>query len=402
MAFLFAALSLLATSVREVLEGLLQTRAIHLERGIRSLLNDSDGKGLTEALYMHPLVTSLFPGDYDPEKLTRRLFCRKDKTERVPFRSNLPAYIPARNFASALLDLAGRGAPGAAVTETALSLANIRNRLDTLIAEPHVRRAISLALDDAGQDIERARLNIQAWYDSAMDRVSGWYRKETQWILFAIGLFSAAALNVDAVRVADALYTNQTLRESVLTEARAANDAVAAGHDEIAKRLGCADGAIPADGLSCTQARIEKLGLPIGWNDQHLSWASPAEIWASPIATLAPLAGSLPGWLVTALAISLGAPFWFDLLNKFMVIRSTVKPHEKSPEEASEDRQPKVRTVNIAAPAAAPAAAVAPAMPGPVAPPPNPPGEPNRIEADDFDPAQALMGGKLDPLEGQI
>jgi hypothetical protein len=37
----------------------------------------------------------------------------------------------------------------------------------------------------------------------------------------------------------------------------------------------------------------------------------------------------------------MGAPFWFDLLNKVMVIRSTVKPHEKSPEEASEDRQAK-------------------------------------------------------------
>jgi hypothetical protein len=35
----------------------------------------------------------------------------------------------------------------------------------------------------------------------------------------------------------------------------------------------------------------------------------------------------------------MGAPFWFDLLNKIMVVRSTVKPKEKSPEEASEDRQ---------------------------------------------------------------
>ena len=34
----------------------------------------------------------------------------------------------------------------------------------------------------------------------------------------------------------------------------------------------------------------------------------------------------------------LGAPFWFDVLNKFMVIRATVKPREKSPDEASEDR----------------------------------------------------------------
>jgi hypothetical protein len=45
------------------------------------------------------------------------------------------------------------------------------------------------------------------------------------------------------------------------------------------------------------------------------------------------------GWLITALAISLGSAFWFDTLNKIIVIRSTVKPHEKSQEEASEDRQ---------------------------------------------------------------
>jgi hypothetical protein len=43
------------------------------------------------------------------------------------------------------------------------------------------------------------------------------------------------------------------------------------------------------------------------------------------------------GWLLTALAISLGAPFWFDMLNKFIVVRSTVKPKEKSPEEKSKD-----------------------------------------------------------------
>lgn len=43
------------------------------------------------------------------------------------------------------------------------------------------------------------------------------------------------------------------------------------------------------------------------------------------------------GWLLTALAATLGAPFWFDVLNRIIVIRSTVKPREKSPEEGSED-----------------------------------------------------------------
>jgi DNA repair exonuclease SbcCD ATPase subunit len=43
------------------------------------------------------------------------------------------------------------------------------------------------------------------------------------------------------------------------------------------------------------------------------------------------------GWLLTAMAVSLGAPFWFDTLNRLMVIRSTVKPHEKSREQESKD-----------------------------------------------------------------
>ena len=45
------------------------------------------------------------------------------------------------------------------------------------------------------------------------------------------------------------------------------------------------------------------------------------------------------GWLITGFAISFGAPFWFDLLNRMMVVRSTVKPDEKSPDESSKDKQ---------------------------------------------------------------
>jgi hypothetical protein len=70
--------------------------------------------------------------------------------------------------------------------------------------------------------------------------------------------------------------------------------------------------------------RLDALELPIGWPDREF-----ARDWYMRVI----------GWLITGFAISFGAPFWFDLLNKMMVIRSTVKPHEKSPEESSEDRQ---------------------------------------------------------------
>lgn len=44
------------------------------------------------------------------------------------------------------------------------------------------------------------------------------------------------------------------------------------------------------------------------------------------------------GLLFTEVALSLGAPFWFDVFNKFIVVLSTIEPREKSPEEASKDR----------------------------------------------------------------
>ncbi len=48
-------------------------------------------------------------------------------------------------------------------------------------------------------------------------------------------------------------------------------------------------------------------GIPIGWGDGSVTWKA--------------ITSHLPGWLLTALALSLGAPFWFDLLNKVVNVR---------------------------------------------------------------------------------
>jgi hypothetical protein len=84
---------------------------------------------------------------------------------------------------------------------------------------------------------------------------------------------------------------------------------------------------------------IKKLSLPIGWldsgTDLRLIW--PGNKWTDKGGWRDQLYWHWLGWLITALAVSLGAPFWFDLLNKVIVVRSTVKPHEKSPEERSKE-----------------------------------------------------------------
>jgi hypothetical protein len=89
--------------------------------------------------------------------------------------------------------------------------------------------------------------------------------------------------------------------------------------------------------LAQAKCEIDSLGLPIGWKPEE--WPGFAfwkydDVWTN---WAKQIRIHFFGWLLTALAISLGAPFWFDLLNKFIVVRSTVKPKEKSPEEKSKD-----------------------------------------------------------------
>ena len=90
------------------------------------------------------------------------------------------------------------------------------------------------------------------------------------------------------------------------------------------------------------ESEIRDIGYPIGWNPpaQRSCRAGSVDQPAVECSVSGYSIILMPfGWLITALAVMLGAPFWFDVLNKFMVIRSTVKPREKSQEEASEDRQ---------------------------------------------------------------
>jgi hypothetical protein len=69
------------------------------------------------------------------------------------------------------------------------------------------------------------------------------------------------------------------------------------------------------------------LGIPLGWTDPFN--ASKKLICTSRGWLI--MATKLLGLLLTAFAASLGAPFWFDVLNKFMSVRSAGKAPEEKP-----------------------------------------------------------------------
>lgn len=339
LSLIFLMLSLVASALREAVEAIVKSRAVQLERGIRMLLDDQTGKGLATTFYEHPLVCSLYPKEYNVKGWRFR-------------GGNLPTYIPARNFALAMLDMAIRGSnvgPYAAQQTTpVLTLPALRASVHR-IPSPFVQQAMLSAMDSAQGDVTRVQQNLEAWYDSAMDRVSGHYKRRTQLWLFVIGLGAAVALNVNTLTIADYLARNEQARTGLV------NRAAAIRSDTFYRRL-VGDSSIDQAAARAVYEDLQSLKLPIGWDR-----LPPAPKDAG---TLYLLRTAL-GLLITALAVMLGAPFWFDLLNKFMVIRSTVKPKEKSPEEGSEDRAKgkskgdTTREADIAAVASAAAAGVA-------------------------------------------
>jgi hypothetical protein len=201
------------------------------------------------------------------------------------------------------------------------------------IQNDHIRRALMSAIDMAGKDIQKVRTNLEDWFNGTMDRVSGWYKRRTQFILFALGLGAAILLNVDAITIATRLGSDENLRQAIVASA---STIVQPGQPAAAST-----GTTPSDELKSIanlRASLNAIGLPIGWNGwtpvpqstRQCAEGAPAEKctlvfhWHS----LSKVTMAL-GWLITAFAVTLGAPFWFDVLNQFMKLRGTIKPEEK-------------------------------------------------------------------------
>jgi len=333
LVYLFS--SLICSAINEMIEGVLKNRATDLEKGLRALLQDPQGNGIVKELYNHPLVFGLFKGEYHSKSNPTRLSFWRYLTP-----TNLPSYIPAANFSRALLDIvlnpstagasappAGTpatpapstgGTPAAPATSTPMTMANLQQAVAG-IPNQYIKSALSSLLETAGRDINAVRKNVEEWFDSSMDRVAGWYKRRTQWILLVMGLVVAVVFNVSTITISHHLWIDAPLREAVVSKAAS-------------QQQGGSAGKTPGERLTDVRDALNSLGLPIGWSDitfkEHSVVVSKTEYSRRYWFLISAL-----GWLLTACAVSFGAPFWFDLLNKFLVIRSTIKPEKKSLED---------------------------------------------------------------------
>src|SRR5215468_3508620 len=195
MVFVFLLLSLICSALNELLETRLRNRAGDLAKGIKELLGKDTG--LVEKLYTHGLIFSLYRGTYE-EAL-------KKKT--------LPSYIPSKDFATAVASILG---PDSGAIPSA---DDVRNSI-AKIQNAQVKSALLTLFNNANNDLEAFRKGIEGWFNSAMDRVSGWYKRRTHIIIFVLGFVIAVAMNVNSISLAQDLWISKAKRDALVGAAQ--------------------------------------------------------------------------------------------------------------------------------------------------------------------------------------
>ncbi len=344
MAFIYLLLSLIASAIQELLSSLVESRSANLYNGIRSLLSGDTER--LKKLYTHGLIAGLYKNPaQDFAGLGRSSFqwlrlrlqpvvgiARIAPPPEDEFTTDpllLPAYIPARTFALAMMDL---------LNEERASgwemMPSIRQTLTTMPDGGRAGVALRALALRAGDDEEAFQTYLEDWYNDAMDRVSGWYKKHVQNILLVVAMLLSAAFNVDSIRIGRTLWIEPTLRQT-LTSAADAYIRNPPALDLPARSSPDYPGQRFRSTVDAFNEVSGSLGLPVGWHrtlpEYWRSLRSPS--WAR----FRSLLQSVAGWLITAFALSFGAPFWFDTLNRFMIVRGTVKPREKSSVDPPKD-----------------------------------------------------------------
>jgi hypothetical protein len=270
---------------------------------------------------------------------------RKDRVTK-------PAYISSKVFADVLLDLItskNEGNENKVVKDPEKLLSDVKEL--KLISEP-LTRVFSQFADEAGNNLQEFKNKIATWYDEAQERLIGSYKKNLQMWIFMISAILVGITNADTFNFISYLHGNDEARIAIADKAtllvqdsavvrlikdieNAKNDTTKNNIEHFASQFEKYN-----NRLDSLQNELKQTNLPIGWNQSdeqkfiksrkfRIDW------WLKKVT----------GLLLTTLAVSLGSPFWFDVLSKLSNLRSSGKKPETIVEEQRANKMQIVRNI---------------------------------------------------------
>ncbi len=332
--FILLLLSLLASTIMEFVSSIFALRGNNLLKALQNMLvgYKKDGGVADKEIFKQ----------FKDNPFYKQLSFRygSDATKSKP-----PSYISAKSFQSILFDIL----LGNEMVEDEELEKALLEKIDALENED-LKKVLRQLWRDAGGDIEGFKKKVEGWYDSVMERATGWYKRSTQYILVGVGFTIAVVLNADTLAIYERLENNPEVAEKIalIAENVAQKDTITVNNlVEAGQEINGVDtsaASITIDTLALDEKDTEKdriakvqyntkakeltavvdqinnyrSPLGMGWKNVNFGKMEPIDI-----------ATKLLGWLVTALAISLGAPFWFDILKKIVNLRSSGTKPEK-------------------------------------------------------------------------
>lgn len=289
--FVMLLFSLLASSILELIAGYLSLRGRQLVRAIQGMI----GSEATSDFISHPFFQQLAAGSSE-----RTMVGGKKRA--------LPSYLGANTFSSILLDLM-----------------DIDNRADLEAAiaglpEGPSKKLAQFLYRQTNGELLDFKKKLEEWFNEVMDRASGAYKRNSQRWLVGIGLSLAVVFNADVINIYHNLSINSTLSNMV---ADAATTFVNTQPAPTAPNLDNPDiqaakqkiGTLVNENIGALESPLGLGWDTVDWQDANGKW------WLYKII----------GWLTTALGISLGATFWFEMLRKLVSLRASGPPPSAPP-----------------------------------------------------------------------
>jgi hypothetical protein len=324
LAAIMLALSMAVTVVTQFITSVFNSRGRHLKRGLTDLLselgpaiNPAIAEAVAGRLLTHPLVsgaTSRLGSVIHREEFTTLLLELASGTGRHALQPELQ--IALRRL------LQDNG-----IADPALTLKNVRAfalrlEVDDPTLATSVRQNVALLRQAESELVAK----INHWFDQTMDRTSERFTFSTRGITFAAAALVAVVLQVDTIMIVNRLGADDKLREAFVQQATAA---APAGTMTTGGQAVAIDGQYL--GFLRDHGLIMAPQVGRGWWD-HWRLVNPA------------------GLIITALLLSLGAPFWYRTLGQLVQLRSVLA--------AKDDAQRRSRQEDRKTPSA-------PAAPGP-------------------------------------
>jgi len=341
--FIYFLLSIICSSAVELCVTIFKSRAFLLEVWLKQTFNlpalDSEGKPLNvslgQAIMDHCMVTVLSKRGrsttyIDPDNFVSALL---DKITISPATTDTgTVQLPPANLNAYITAIQNSTLLSGELKRTILSFANEAVQIGSMQSSIPANIAIPIK-----SQLEVFRGKIKNWYNTSTARITGTFKQTRAYPLtIVVAVIMVICLNTDSIEIGKYLYNNHAaskeLAATALSNFPNYKNAIDSGKTPTSNT----QSAITANDLQVQKIQLQNyidslqsLDLPLGWKAANITnWPAFFDYSKKHIA----------GWIATILAIMMGAPFWFDILNKISNLRSTgPKPPTTSDQDLKDD-----------------------------------------------------------------